>query len=216
MTTSRRGGRHAAKDKVVKLWRSSQSSATKWDRNTICVVFHSLNFLKPVHVQNVHLLPQYTPNNDVKQGDIPSGLLIMECHFWACNIRWTLDFSIPISREHCLNYFFVDRAKTCMTASTLSFKWNFSFFRTDLSTHLAPFNRFQTYLGFLLFLPLLVVVYQIQSSNVVELQQHSPLSINSSVTTYVHRMIISPPCLFKHMNDESVSMIFQCLLDHIQ
>ena len=57
-------------------------SATKWDRNTICVVFYSLNFLKPVHVQNVHLLPQYTPNNDVEQSDIPSGLLLMEYHWW--------------------------------------------------------------------------------------------------------------------------------------
>ena len=44
--------------------------ATKWDRNTICV------FLKSVHVQNVHLLPQYTPNNYVKQSDVPSGLCV--------------------------------------------------------------------------------------------------------------------------------------------
>ena len=82
--------------------------------------------------------------------------------------------------------------------------WNFYFFRTDL----APFHIFQTCLGFLLLLPLLVVVYQIQPSNVVELQQHSALSNNISVTTYVHRMIISPPCLFKHMkNDEGVAKI---------
>ena len=33
------------------------------------------------------------------------------------------------------------------------YQWNFSFFRTDLSTHLAPFHRLQTCLGFLLFLP---------------------------------------------------------------
>ena len=32
---------------------------------------------------------------------------------------------------------------------------------------------------------------------------NSPLSNKTSVTTYVHRMIISPPCLFRHMkNDE--------------
>ena len=38
----------------------------------------------------------------------------------------------------------------------------------------------------------------------------------TSVTTYVYRMIISPPCLLKHMkNDERVAMIFQCLLDHL-
>ena len=81
--------------------------------------------------------------------------------------------------------------------------------------------------------------------NVVQLQ-HSSLSNNTSVTslgkfinwyfvtryilcsrsftlciinrsTYVHRMIISPPCLFKHTkNDERVAMLFQCLLDHTQ
>ena len=43
---------------------------------TICAVFYSLNFIRPV--QNVHLLPQYTPNYDVEQSDIPSGLLLME------------------------------------------------------------------------------------------------------------------------------------------
>ena len=52
------------------------------------------------------------------------------------------------------------------------------------------------------------MVYQIQLSNVVELQQHSPLSNNTSVVTYVHQMIISPLCLFKHMkNDELVAML---------
>ena len=34
-------------------------------KNTIFVVFYSLNFLKPVNIQNVHLLLKYTPNNDV-------------------------------------------------------------------------------------------------------------------------------------------------------
>ena len=97
------------------------------------------------------------------------------------------------------------------------YQWNFSFFRTGLSTHLAPFHRFQTCLGFLLLLPLLVAVYQIQAFNVVELKQHSTISNNTSITTYVHRLIISPPRLFQHMkNDERVAMLFQCLLDHTQ
>ena len=60
---------------------------------------------------------------------------------------------------------------------------NFSFFLTYISTHLAQFQRLQICLGFLLLLYLLVVVYQIQPSNVVELQQHCPLSNNTSVTT---------------------------------
>ena len=61
----------------------------------------------------------------------------------------------------------------------------------------------------LLFLPLLVVVYQFQ--------QNYQFSNNTSVITYVHRMIISPSCLFKHMNnDERVAMLFQCLLDQTQ
>ncbi|KAJ4436687.1 hypothetical protein ANN_16818 [Periplaneta americana] len=38
-------------------------------------------FLKPVHVQNGSLPPQYTPNNDVQQSDIPTGLLLMEYHY---------------------------------------------------------------------------------------------------------------------------------------
>ena len=111
------------------------------------------------------------------------------------------------------------------------YQWNFSFFRTnlwshlDLSTLLAPFHRLQTCLGFLLLLPMVVVVvalaaaaeaYHIQLTNVVELQ-HSPFSNNTSVTTYVHRMIISPPSRFKHMkNDELVPMLFQCLLHYTQ
>ncbi|KAJ4431615.1 hypothetical protein ANN_20214 [Periplaneta americana] len=38
-------------------------------------------FLKPVHVQNGPLPPQYTPNNNVQQSDIPTGLLLMEYHY---------------------------------------------------------------------------------------------------------------------------------------
>ena len=54
-------------------------STSKWDRNAICVVFCSLNFLKPVHVRNVLHLLQYTPHNDVEQRDMPSRVLLMEC-----------------------------------------------------------------------------------------------------------------------------------------
>ena len=43
-------------------------------------------------------------------------------------------------------------------------------------------------------------------------QQYSPLSNNTLVTTYIHRMIISLPCLFKHMkNYEHVAMPCCCL-----
>ena len=52
---------------------------------------------------------------------------------------------------------------------------------TDLSTHLAALHRLQTCLGFLLLLPLVVVVVlvcQIQPANVIELQ-HSSLSNNT-------------------------------------
>ena len=51
------------------------------------------------------------------------------------------------------------------------------------------------------------------TSNVVELQQHSP----SSETSYVHRMIITPPYLFKYRkNDGRVSMLFQWFLGRTQ
>ena len=88
---------------------------------------------------------------------------------------------------------------------------------SDLSTHLEPFYLLKTFPGFLLLLPLLAVVYQIQPSNVVELQLPFPFYNNTSVTTYIHRMIISRPCWFKHMKkDERVAMLFQCLPDHTQ
>ena len=81
-------------------------------------------------------------------------------------------------------------------------------FISGTSLSFAPFHLLQICLGFLLLLPLSVMVYQIQLSNVVELQQHSPHSNNTSVTTYVHRKIISPPCLFKHTkNDVHVAML---------
>ena len=89
------------------------------------------------------------------------------------------------------------------------YQWNFFFFLTELSAHFAPFHRLKNCPGFLLLIPLLVVVYQIQPSDVVELEQLSPLSSNTSVTTCVHRMIISPPYLFIHMrNDERVVILF--------
>ena len=61
-------------------------------------------------------------------------------HIWARKIRWTLDISSPISREHCLNDFFGDRAKTCVTASTLSLSVEFLFlphrsFNTSCTVH---------------------------------------------------------------------------------
>ena len=110
-------------------------------------------------------------------------------------IWWTLDLLIPISWEHYLNDFLGDHAKTCMTASTLllSVELLFLLYR--------PFNTSCTVpLTFSYFYPCFY-----------------PLFNNTSVTTYVHRMIISPPCLFNHMkDDEHVAMLFQCLLDHTQ
>ncbi|KAJ4428613.1 hypothetical protein ANN_24657 [Periplaneta americana] len=40
-----------------------------------------ISHTKPVHVQNGPLPPQYSPNNNVQQSDIPSGLLLMEYHY---------------------------------------------------------------------------------------------------------------------------------------
>ena len=66
-------------------------SAKKWDWNTIFVMFYSLNFLQPVHVQSVHLLIEYTPYNDMEQNKMSSGLLLMEYH-WG---HVLLNFSDP-------------------------------------------------------------------------------------------------------------------------
>ncbi|KAJ4434349.1 hypothetical protein ANN_22908 [Periplaneta americana] len=40
-----------------------------------------INFKLPVHDQYDSLSPQYTPNNDVQQSNIPTGLLLMEYHY---------------------------------------------------------------------------------------------------------------------------------------
>ena len=103
-----------------------------------------------------------------------------------------------------------------MIASALSLSVEFLFLPHRPFNASCTIPTTKTCLGFLLLLPLLVV-YQIQHSNVVELHEHYTLSNNTSVTTYIHPMIISQPCLFKHMkNDECVAMVFQCLLDHTQ
>ena len=116
-----------------------------------------------------------------------------------------------------LTDFYGDRAKICMTASALSLSVELIFLSYRSFNTSCTVPSISNVSDFLLLLPLLEVVYQIQPSNVVELQQHSPLSNNTSVTPYVHRMIILPPCLFKHMKtDERVAMLLQCLLDHIQ
>ena len=160
----------------------------KYNRSS-CVVFYSLKFLKSVRDQNFHLLPQYTPSNDIERGQVT------ECKSSA--------FELEKFDEHWISWYQSHENVTSMTSSGIvpkpawlhqhsRYQWNFSFFRTEISTHLVPFHRLQTCLGFLLLFPFsVVVVYQIQPSNIVELEQHSTLSNNTSVTTYVHRMLIS-------------------------
>ena len=70
-----------------------------------------------------------------------------------------------------------------------------------------PLHRLQTCLGFLLLLPLLVVVCQIQPSNVVEIQQRSPLSNNTWITTRSW-MIILQGCLFKPWRTMNMLLCF--------
>ena len=38
-------------------------------KHNFVFVSSSLHFLKQMHFQNVHLLPQYAPDNDVEQSD---------------------------------------------------------------------------------------------------------------------------------------------------
>ena len=116
-----------------------------------CIVFYSLNFLKLVHVQNVQLLPLYTPNSDVEQSDIPSGLLLKEYHRRHVQISMNtglLDTNLTRTLPQWLLLGIVQKPAWLHQHSR--YQWNFSFFRTDLSIHLAPFHRLQTCLGFLL------------------------------------------------------------------
>ena len=118
---------------------------------------------------------------------VTNGISLMEC-----SNRWTQDFSMPISWEHCLNDFFGDRAETCMTASALSLSVELLFLphrplntscTVPSTSNLSRIHVIVTLVG-----------GGVPNSNVIELQQHSPFSNNTSLTTYVHRMIISPPC----------------------
>ena len=127
-----------------------------------------------------------------------------------------MDFSITISQEHCLNDFFGDRAKTCMTATALSLSVELLFLPRRLFSTLCTVQSTSD-LSWILVIVTHVGGVPNSTLQLVELQQHYPLSNNTSVITFVLQMIISPPCLFKHMkNDERVAMLFQCLLDHTQ
>ena len=109
-------------------------------------MFYSLNYLQPVHVKNIHLLPQYTPNNDVEQSDIPPGLLSVELLFLLhrpFNTSCTVPSTLNLSRILVI----VTVVGGGVPNSTLQRRWT--------------------------------------STN-------SPLSNNTSITTYDHRMIISP------------------------
>ena len=97
------------------------------ETNTICVVFYSLNFLKPVHVQSVPLLPQYAPNNDVEQSDIPSGLLLMERLFLphqlfntSCAIPLTSNLSRILVIVTLVGGGIPDSTLQCRTSTTVS------------------------------------------------------------------------------------------------
>ena len=128
--------------------------------------------------------------------------------FWAHKIRCTLDFSIPISQEHCLNDFSGDRAKTLISASALPLSVELIFRKHRLFNSSWTVPSTSNLYRILVIVTLVGGGVPIQPSNVVELQQHSPLSNNVSVSTYVHRMIISLPCLFKHMKKMNMLQCF--------
>ena len=130
-----------------------------------------LSFIKTSNPVQVCLLTQYTPNNDVEQSDIPSGLLLMQLLFLphrAFNTSCTVPSTTNLSRILVI----VTLAGGGVPNSTLQRRWTSAILST----------------------------FQHHFSN-----------------TYVHRMIISLPWLFKRIkNDERVAMLFQCLLDQTQ
>ena len=175
----------------------------------LSVVFNSLNFLKPIHVQNVHLLPQYTTNNDVERGQVSKCKASIFFELEKFDGHW-------ISR--CQSYENIASMtslgivqKPAWLHQHSRYQWNFSLHR--------PFNTSCTVPSTSNLSRILVIVTLVGSgvpnSNHQRrwISTHSPLSNNTSVTTYVHLMIISRLCSFKQMNDERVVMLFQCPLD---
>ena len=161
--------------------------------------------VKPVHVQNAHLLPQYTRNND------------------ASNVNKSRNVRRPfLSSQNSMNTGFLntnltriypqwrlwDCAKTCMTASALSLSLERLFLPHRSFNISCTVPSTSNLSRILVTVTLVGMVYQIQLSNVVELQQYSPLTNTTSAITYVHRMIISPPFLFKHMKNDDVLLCF--------
>ena len=182
-------------------------SATKWDRNTICVLFYSLSFHKPEHVQNVHLLPQYTPNNDIEQSDILSGLLLMEYHWWyiqnVMNFGF-LDTNLMRTLPQWLLWGSCKNLHDCISILFIS--------GTSLSSALTFDHMLHRSINFKLVSNSFHCYScwwwctKFNPPTSLNFQQHFPLSNDTSVTTYNHRMIISPPCLFKYMkNNECVA-----------
>ena len=168
--------------------------AMKWDRNTIYVVFYSLNFLKPIHDQNVHLLPQYTPYNDI--WIVANEISLMACSIWSQYSMNTgfLDTNLTRTLPQWLLWGSFKNLHDCISTLVIS--------GTSISS--APIN------------------FKLVSECCYCypywwwcIKCNPPTSLNFNilhfpVTTLVHLMIISP------LHDERVAMLFQCLLDHTQ
>ena len=90
----------------------------------------------------------YTPNNDVEQSDIPSGLLLMEYQWWHIQNSMNSGF-LDTNLTRTLPQWFLwgSVQQPALLHQHSHYQWNFSFFRTDLSTYLVPFHRLQLVLN---------------------------------------------------------------------
>ena len=152
--------------------------------------------VKPIHVRNIHLRPQYTPNNNVEHSNIPSGLLLKEYHSQhvknSINTGF-LDINLTRTLPQLLLWGSCKNLHYCIRTLVISGTYSSAPTFQHILHHSIEFKLVSD--SCYCYPCWWCTKFNPPAS--LNFQQHSPLSNNTSVTTYVQRLIISPLCLFK-------------------
>ena len=161
---------------------NTREKCTLQQKLTLIQVMHLLQYPYRMSQIDVHTLSQQ--RNDTVHSQqrrrterhtvriVANGISLMACSIWSLSsssVCGFLAYAMFFKVLHWISWHQFHENIALMTLCKnlhqhSRYQWNFSFFCTDLSTHLAQFHRLRTCLGFLLLLPL-VVMYQIQLSN---------------------------------------------------